>query len=392
MKISTFSRFCVLALLLLGAVSCSDKNKGPHFTLEGVVSDADSTTLYLEMRSIDAVSVIDSVKLDKEGEFEFKQTAPQYGEFYLLRLGNQAINIAVDSTETIKINASKAKFATDYTVEGSLNSSKIKDITLAQNKLMAKLRDLNYKFAIKDISQIEYASQVQSAIADYKTLAEAQIRNDYASLSSYFALFQKVGDLLIFDLYDKKDRSLFQAAATGWKFYRPESPRTEQMERLVLSVLKDIRDKEDSAKQIEEKAVVIDNQTTENYYNMTLTDKKGQKVELASLIGKPVVLDFTSYSTEYSPVHNIKLNNLYLKYKSQFEIYQVSFDVDNHTWLNSASNLPWITVRESSVNSNLVTRFNIQGFPTTYLISSKGEIVKRLLPNDDFEAELKKVL
>lgn len=392
MKISTFSRFCVLALLVVGAVSCSDKNKGPQFTLQGVVADADSSMLYLEMRSIDAINVIDSVKLDKGGEFEFKQAAPEFGEFYLLRLGNQAINVAVDSTETIKINASKAKFATDYTVEGSLNTSKIKDITLAQNKLTAKLRDLNHKFAIKDLSQTEYASQVQQVIADYKTVAEDQIRNDYASLSSYFALFQKVGGLLIFDLYDKKDRSLFQAAATGWKFYRPDSPRSKQMETLVLTVLQDIREKENSAKRIEEAAVVVENQTTGNYYNVSLTDKKGQKVELGSLIGKPVILDFTSYRTEYSPVHNIKLNNLYSKYKSQVAIYQVSFDADNHTWLNSASNLPWITVRETSVSSDLVTRFNVQGFPTTYLINSKGAIVKRLLPNDDFEAELKKVL
>lgn len=392
MKISAISHFCVSALLVLGAVSCSEKKTGPQFTLQGTVSGADSTTLYLEKRSIDAVSVIDSAKLDKEGAFEFKQTAPENGEFYLLRLGNQAINVAVDSTETIKINASKAKFASDYTVEGSLNTAKIKDISLAQNKLTAKLVELNRLFAVKDITSAEYTDQAQKAIGEYKTLAEELIRNDYSSLSSYFALFQKVGGLLIFDLYDKKDRSLFQAAATGWKMLRPESERTAQMETLVLGVLRDIKQNEDVAKRLEETAVVEEAQTTKDYYNISLTDNKGKKVELGSLVGKPVILDFTSYRTEYSPVHNLKLNNIYSKYGSQFEIYQVSFDADNHTWLNSVANLSWITVRETSVNSELALRFNVQGLPTTYLINKKGEIVKRLLPNDDFDAELKKVL
>lgn len=392
MKISTLGRLCLVLLAVLGAISCSDKVKGPHFTLHGTITDADSTVLYLEKRSLDAVAVIDSVKLDKSGVYEFKESAPAYGDLYLLRLGNQSINIAIDSTETVKINASKARFSVDYTVEGSEGTAKIKDVALAQAKLTTTLRNLNKEFAKKNITQTEYADKAQAAIAEYREVAEGVIKNDYASLASYFTLFQKVDGLMIFDLYEKKDRILFQAAATGWNFFRPESPRAAQLEKLVLGVLREVRKSEEFASTVNSKVGTDVDMTTKGYYAITSTDNKGQKIALSSLIGKPAILDFTSYQTEYSPVHNLKLNKVYEKYKSQFSIYQVSFDSDNYTWLNSVANLPWIAVREQAPSSDLFGRFNIQGLPTTYLIDKNGNIVKRLFPNDDYEIELKKLL
>ena len=85
---------------------------------------------------------LDSVKLEGDGSFHFKQVRPVSPEFYRLRVDDKVINFSVDSTETVLVKAPYTDFATAYTVEGSPNSSKIKDLTLKQMKLQDNVNAL----------------------------------------------------------------------------------------------------------------------------------------------------------------------------------------------------------------------------------------------------------
>jgi len=389
------SSFSFSKLILLFAACCiltSCKDKKPQFTIEGIISDADTTMLYLEKRSLTETTIIDSVKLDKAGDFKFSEDALEYAEFYLLRLGEQRINIAVDSIETIIVKAPKATFALDYTIEGSEASSKIKDVVMAQNKLSQTLAGLNTKFQNKTISQDDYIQSFRQAIDEYKTYAKELIYSDYNSLASYFALFQKIDNYLIFDPYDKKDISVFQALATVWDQYKPKSPRSEHLKTFTLSALSEVRKlatQEETIKKIENTQATENNQ----FYEISLPDIHNKDISTSSLKGKVVILDFTAYETEFSPAHNISLNNVYTKYKGIIEIYQISLDTNTHAWQNSAINLPWICVRdEKSLTSPLVAKFNIQGLPTTFLLNKNGDVVKRLSPTDDVAKEVQKLL
>lgn len=390
MKTSLLSLFAAL-FLLIGISSCN-KEKKPQFILQGTITGADSATLYLERLSLNEATLLDSAKLDSEGKYKFEQTAPQFGEFYLLKLGNKVINVAIDSTEIVTINAEKSTFAGKYTVEGSKNTVKIKEVVLAQNKLELEMRNLTKELQDKTISQNGYVEKIQSAINEYKELATNIIREDYNSLAAYFALFQKVDDLLIFDPYQKGDRSLFQATATIWLQTRPDSPRSKQLETFVLSVLSEIRNQAKIAEKLQTGSDVA-KQDIENFYNISLPDITGKKNDLGAMKGKAIILDFTAYQADYSPAHNILLNKVYEKYKSQVEIYQVSFDTDEHLWKNAAYNLPWICVWDArSFSSEYVSKFNIKGLPTAFLINKNGDIVQRLYSFQEIESALKKVL
>lgn len=390
MKTSLLSLFAAL-FLLIGISSCN-KEKKPQFILQGTISGADSATLYLERLSLNETTLLDSAKLNSEGKYKFEQTAPQFGEFYLLKLGNKVINVAIDSTETVTINAEKSTFAGKYTVEGSKNTVKIKEVVLAQNKLEMEMRNLTKELQDKTISQNDYVERMQSAINEYKELATNIIREDYNSLAAYFALFQKVDDLLIFDPYQRGDRSLFQATATIWLQTRPDYPRTKQLETFVLSVLSEIRNQAKIAEKLQTGSDVA-KEDIENFYNISLPDITGKKIDLGAMKGKIIILDFTAYQADYSPAHNILLNKVYEKYKTQVEIYQVSFDADEHLWKNAAYNLPWTCVWDArSFSSEYVTKFNIKGLPTAFLINKNGDIVQRLYSFQEIESALKKVL
>ncbi|KAA6329774.1 Thiol-disulfide oxidoreductase ResA, partial [termite gut metagenome] len=120
----------ILAVLMLNAC-----HSGPQFHVTGEVSDAGGKTLYLEASRLEGAVILDSVKLKSSGTFDFKQPQPESPDFYRLRMEDQIIHFSIDSTETIHINAPYQKFSTDYTVEGSENCNRIKELALKQIRL-----------------------------------------------------------------------------------------------------------------------------------------------------------------------------------------------------------------------------------------------------------------
>lgn len=386
MKTSFLRKLAIASTLILLFASCKEKHG--EFIVQGKISDADTAVLYLEKKTLTETLVIDSVKLDKSGEFKFTEPSPEYSEFYTLKLNGQTITLAVDSIETITVNAPKATFAWDYTVEGSSASSKIKEVALAQYNLSTSFKDLKAKYENKELSQDEYANQVLKAIGDYKSLAVSIILSDYQSMAAYYAIFQKVDDYLIFDPYSKEDIRMFQAIATIWDQFKSRSPRAAHLKNFTLGILAEMR-KEDALSKLGE----TNTTDAKSYYEISLPDMHNNKVNLSSLSGKVVILDFTAYGTNYSPAHNILINKVYSKHKGVVEVYQVSFDSDAHVWKNTATNLPWICVRdERSLNSNLLAKFNIQGLPTTYILDRNGDIASRVLSSEDLEATVLKIL
>jgi len=384
MRISKFL-VLVLTLGLFFFFSCDKQSK---FTIEGTVKDGEGSMLYLEKRGLTNVSVVDSVKLDGDGRFSFELPTQDGPEFYLLKLGEQAINLSVDSTETISVKASRGNFAIDYEVEGSESSKKIKDVVLAQVELNKKLGSLKEQYNNKQLTGDAYLEAINKDFETYRDGIIKIIMSDLKSPAAYFALFQKLDDYLIFDPYNKKDSKLYSAVATSWDFTYKNNQRAQHLKNFTLHAIKQRRSEDRTASLIENmgEAKAMD------LYNISLPDLSGKNIELSSLKGKVVLLDFTIYKAESSPLHNLTINKVYEKYKSKIEVYQVSFDTDLHFWENSAANLPWICVRDNqSLSSSLTHRFNIQELPTMYVIDKQGEIVKKLLVSDDIESEIAKL-
>lgn len=391
MKISFASKLILALFIAIGIASCSD-NK-PHFTVEGVISNADSSMLYFSKRTLSETTVVDSVRLGKDGTFKFEQPAPDAPEYYLLTMDGLGINLAIDSIETVKINSDKKTFATEYSVEGSEPTLQIKEVVLAQYQLSQYIYDMQLKLAKKEIKEGEFAEATLKAIQDYKDLAFKVIISDQSGLAGYFAVFQKVGGLLIFDPADKKDIKAFQAVATRWTNIK--SARSEHITNFTLSALNDIRQAKKTEETLSELLSKEENAiATKDYYDFSLPNVNNEDVKLSSLRGKVVLLDFTTYQAENSPAHNAELNKIYERFKaSGLTIYQVTFDTDAHAWKNAAINLPWTCVRDPKGSaSSLISKFNIFNLPTVYLIDKEGNLVKRILPEDNIVNEIQKII
>jgi peroxiredoxin len=377
-------RFLVAACVLGMGMSC---RQSPVFEVNGIVAGADGQTVYLENVGLSATVTLDSAKLNASGKFAFRLPRPDYPDFYHLRLNNQLINFAIDSTEVLSFVADAGTFATSYTVEGSANALAIKEITLAQLDANQAIKRLRKEYESGMIPDSLYRNQVQEVIDTYKKTALKYIYTQPMSTTSYFALFQQIDGLLFFDLYDKTDSRAYGAVATSYNHFHPESPRAKHLYNLALQSLKVLRS---------ERTIDLDKMAKEvSLLDVELPDFHGEKIKLSDVAkDKVVVLNFTVYQSEWSAGLNTTLSRLYAAYHAQgMDIYQISLDNDTHLWKNIVSGLPWTCVRDpQSVYSQAAALYNVKQLPAIFILNRQGNLVKRVEDLNALEKEIQAVV
>ncbi|WP_291530373.1 TlpA disulfide reductase family protein [Bacteroides sp. UBA939] len=381
-------KICFVAFTALVLSACSSESK---FKVEGEVSGADGKMLYLEAAALAGIVPLDSVKLKGDGSFGFKQARPESPEFYRLRVDDKVINFSVDSTETVQINAPYIDFATAYTVEGSANSTKIKELTLKQIKLQSEVNALIRTMQAYQIGADVFEDSLAALMKNYKD--DVKIKYIYSApntAAAYFALFQKLNNYLIFDpLNNKEDIKCFAAVATSLNNYYPHADRSKNLYNIVIKGMKNTRTPQQKVMELPEEVV-----SETGILEISLRDMKGNVRKLSELKGKVVLLDFTIYQSAASTPHNFLLNDLYTKYKDRgLEIYQVSLDADEHFWKTTVDNLPWVCVRDANgIYSNIAAMYNVQSVPEIFLINRNSELSARGGTIKDLEAAVKALL
>ncbi|PNE27320.1 hypothetical protein BHU11_02415 [Tannerella sp. oral taxon 808] len=367
---------CALILTLAGC-----RKSTPTFTVAGTVAGAEGQIIYLENIGLASVSLLDSAKVNASGKFSFKSPRPEYPDFYRLRLKNQWINFAIDSTESLTITADAKSFATSYTVEGSNDCVAIKEITLAQLDAGQEIRHAREAYQSGALSDTAFRRCIAEAATAYKDVARKYIYARPMSTAAYFALFQQVDGMFLFDPYDKEDSRAFGAVATSYHTLYPESPRSKHLYSLALQ----------SLKVTHAYAATPDSITAHelDMIDMELPDLQGTLVKLSDVArGHITILCFTAYETDWAPTLNLSLGSLYEKYRDRgLRIYQISLGDDVHYWKNVASHLAWTCVRAPE-SSHYAALYNVRSLPTLFILDRHGAPVKRVDNLDRIEGEL----
>lgn len=378
-------KYFVLALTMLAMVSCTEKK----FHVEGTITNAKDSLLLFENVGIEDVTVVDSVRLGEDGSFSFSGDAQEAPEFYRLRIAGQIINVSIDSTETVTVKAQYPQMATQYEISGSDNCLKIKELSLKQIDLRQRAIAIsnNEDLTVKETNDSIYKLVNQYKEEVKKNYIYAEPNKAYA----YFALFQTLGDMLLFNPQsNREDIKAFAAVATSWDSYYPNSARGANLHNIAIEGMKNVRINDAAqAQQIDpskiEEAGLID---------VALNDHKGKLRHLTDLKGKVVLLDFHVFAAKESPARILQLRELYNKYHAEgFEIFQVSVDPDEHFWKQQTAALPWISVRaEDGIQSNTLTLYNVQSIPEFFLIDRGNNIVGRSQSIKDLEQAIKNLL
>ena len=378
---------CAAAALLAAAFGSCDNKK---FRVSGAITEAKDSVLYFENMSLDGPVTVDSVKLDGDGTFSFSQKAPEAPEFYRLRIAGQIINLSIDSTETVTVKAAYPTMATAYTVEGSPECEVIKELALKQIDLLGRViaieRNGNISF---DLTRDSIARVVEAYKHDVKMnyIFKAPMRP-----SSYFALFQTLGNRLIFNPRESEDDiKAFAAVATSWDTYHPNSVRGENLHNIAIQGMRNVRIVRN---QMAAQAVEAGKVHEANLIDISLLDNQGHTRRLTDLTGKVVLLDFHVFGSEGSTKRIMQMREIYNKYHARgLEIYQVSLDPDEHFWKTQTAALPWISVRDpQGLQSKNLALYNVSSLPTFFLIDRSNTLQKRDAQVKDLDAELQALL
>ena len=392
MKISKIYSAAVIIVAALAFTSCNNKK----FHINGNITEATDSMLYLENLSLNGPVKIDSVKLGEDGAFAFDENAMDSitPEFYRLRIANQSINLSIDSTETVKVKASYPQMSYKYEVEGSENCSKIKELSIKQmilqNNINAIAKSPNMGI---DSVDVIVARMLDAYKQDIKV---NYIFKEPMKASSYYALFQtiqlgNVNSLIFNPRNNKDDVRVFAAVATSWDTYYPGAERGKNLHNIAIEGMKDIRiiENQRAQQQIDASKVSVN-----GCIDLAMEDSKGQVRRLTDLKGKVVLLDFHLFASSESTKRIMMLRELYNKYHAAgLEIYQVSVDPNEHFWKTSTAALPWICVRdEGGIQGQSLQLYNVQSIPTFFLIDRSNTLKARDAQIKDLDEAIKNLL
>ena len=392
MKISKIYSAAVIMVAALAFTSCNNKK----FHINGNITEATDSMLYLENLSLNGPVKIDSMKLGEDGAFAFDENAMDSitPEFYRLRIANQSINLSIDSTETVKVKASYPQMSYKYEVEGSENCSKIKELSIKQMILQNNINAIA-KSPNMGIDSVDVI--VARMLDGYKQDIKVNyIFKEPMKASSYYALFQtiqlgNVNSLIFNPRNNKDDVRVFAAVATSWDTYYPGAERGKNLHNIAIEGMKDIRiiENQRAQQQIDASKVSVN-----GCIDLAMEDSKGQVRRLTDLKGKVVLLDFHLFASSESTKRIMMLRELYNKYHAAgLEIYQVSVDPNEHFWKTSTAALPWICVRdEGGIQGQSLQLYNVQSIPTFFLIDRSNTLKARDTQIKDLDEAIKNLL
>ena len=350
--------------IMLGA--CSHSN--PGWGIDGRLNDGADNTLYIEGFNNGNWYLVDSVKAT-EGRFEYRAQAPaQYPDIMRLNLGGKYIYFPIDSVDVVSIVSDTLDFDRNYTLDGTVQARTVKSLD-----------------SIVAASLAARGAEATATDTDLKRELFNKAFADPSVASVYYLINKSVGGRQLFNLADANDLRLYGAVAQRFATERPDDPRTAYL----AAVFKRARQgKYGTQRQIEVPETVL--------FEIERADAKGTVHKLSEVAAKGgvTVLSFTSYGMDSSPAYNALLFKIYDKYKDAgLQIYQIAFDEDETSWRQTAANLPWTAVWNTTTGGNEpLVKYNVGVLPTTFIIDRSGSLAERVADPAQIEKAVAKYM
>lgn len=381
--------FLSVLLVLFIVQACGSGSN--QFSIEGQLENANNEKLYLVELKTDGINKVDSVQLGQNGEFEFSGYT-EVAKFFLVRTTQQnSVTLVVEPDDDITLKGDAQNLGNDYTVTGSEGSREIMKLrkklesTIASLDSLGKIYQNNPNQENTGDLRNRLNKESREIVQTQKEYTRDFIDKNISSLASLMALYQQIGPRS-YVLNPQEDFAYFEKVDSALMEHYPNSEPVKSLH----SQVQEMKSKMEADKASNER-LAIGNKAPE----IALPNPEGDTVELSSLRGNYVLLDFWASWCKPCRVENPNLVETYKKFQDEdFEIYQVSLDRNRSDWLTAIEkdNLDWYHVSDLEFwNSKAAQTYNIRSIPASFLLNKQGEIVAKDLRGDALPAKLNEI-
>lgn len=382
----------ILAMIIAICAITSCKKSGME--LSGKIDNAAGESIYLVQMGINGNIVVDSAKIAEDGTFSLTAPKNNKPEFFSANLlnGMKQITFIVDSLTTginVEADAKAADWFGSIKFANSPESANLQDMIARVDNLQKEYVGIATDKNMSQSDAQAASRKFMDNVASHKEFVQKYIFENPSSFVSYYALFQNVANMSIFNIMNKEDLSLYGTVATNMRLKYPEHERVEQLCNIVLQARAVMRQQQKTEDLIRDAKEV-------GSPDLNMPDKDGNMHKLSDLHGKIVILQFWASQSEESRKMNRQLAKLYSQYKSRgLEIYQVSFDTSKLLWEEASKNddITWINVCDlQGSNSSAVGIYNVGAVPSNYIIDRNGQLIGKDLSGTRLDNKMKELL
>lgn len=364
----------ILTLLSLFVAFVANAQKVQDFTISGYSKHFQpNDKVYLEIPGTQPLIILDSATVGADKRFTFKRKEMDEGTVYQLNLAKtQRLIVLIEGGETIEVTVDD-KDKSKVNVTGSKNNDYYAQLTSEFKKMQetgAKWQDEYAKAEKKNDApkMAKIREDFEKLSGDYTAKVKAMIPEMGASLAALFATN-----------FLNPETEMETILALAQKFEK-ERPNMKQGKIFV-----------GNAKRM--RGIQIGDEAPE----ISLNSTAGQPVNLTSLRGKVVLIDFWASWCGPCRMENPNVVRVYNRFKEKgFEIYSVSLDRDKNAWVNAIAKdgLIWSShVSDLKYWQSVAAQaYGVNAIPATFLLDKDGKVIAKNLRGEALEKKLEEVL
>lgn len=306
------------------------------------------------------ITPFDTVKIDlKDSVFTFKGEVHEDLMVYIVLSQNTVIPFVLSGGSVLHFDIELSSQGIQFEVsgKGSDNSIKIRNFLETYSK---------YEYSMKSIEDMFRAGKVE--VGNAQSLESEYYRlSDQSKVLQYNMMADSsnpIASYFVFNAFlESPGKPEYDLIFKTFKIGAPQSKYLLELNQRYESV----------------KATMIG----EIAPNIKLPNPDGDSIELYSLRGKVVMIDFWASWCGPCRMENPNNKMMYEKYASKgFEIYAISLDRTKNDWVKTIATdgLPWIHVSDLAYwNSAPAKLYKVHSIPATFLIDKDGRILAKNL-------------